>query len=139
MASFPLKVTSTKKRGDYEIKTYDVTKLQNLGQGVTLSKMMRLLSTVGAPMTMSDEGTALGYFNGTEKFRVAFKGDRPVAVHMKGELEDYPETEKFNKKFGAKVFGKSGGLRLDVQGGRTKRNGRGRKRRQLRKLTTRRR
>lgn len=140
MAPVPLKVTSTKKKGAYEIKTYDVKKLQNLGQNDTLYKMLDLLEAVKAPSTMQDQGTALGYFNGTEKFRVAFEDDKPVAVHMKGETED---EETFNKKFGKKsVFGKSGGSRglgLDVQGGRTKRNGRSRKHRKLRKLTTRRR
>ena len=137
MAPVPLKVTSTKKKGAYEIKTYDVKKLQNLGQNDTLYKMLDLLEAVNAPSTMMDQGTALGYFNGTQKFRVAFEDDKPVAVHMKGETED---EEKFNKKFGKKsVFGKSGGSGLDVKGGRTKRNRGGRKSRKLRKLTTRRR
>jgi hypothetical protein len=135
MVNIPLKVTSTKKKGDYEIRSYSVTKLQNLGQGATLTKLLRLLDSVGAPLM--DEGEALGYFNGTTKFRVAFKDDKPVAVHMKGETED---EEVFNKKFGKKgVFGKSGGSGLDIQGGRTKRNRRGGKHRQLRKLTARRR
>lgn len=126
MASIPLSVTSTKKKGDYEIRTYSVKKLQELGQGATLTKMLELLSRVGAPMTMQDEGTALGYFNGTEKFRVAFEGDKPVAVHMKGERE---EGGKFNKKFGKKVFGKSGGARRTRRHriGRGARKTRGRK------------
>jgi hypothetical protein len=137
MVAVPLKVTSTKKKGDYEVRSYSVTKLQDLGQGATLRKLITLFGVVGAPMDMMDEGTALGYFNGTAKFRVAFKDDKPVAVHMKGETED---EEVFNKKFGKKgVFGKSGGSGLDIQSGRTKRNRRGRKHRKLRKLTTRRR
>lgn len=134
MVDVPLKVTSTKKKGDYEIKSYAVKKLQNLGQGATLRKLLGLLDYVGAPIM--GEGEALGYFNGTEKFRVAFKDDKPVAVHMKGETED---GESFNKKVGKKgVFGKEGSG-LNVYGGRTKRNRRGRKGGKSRKLTTRRR
>lgn len=137
MVSVPLKVTSTKKKGDYEIKSYEVKKLQNLGQGATLTKLLVLLSYVQAPMDLQDEGTALGYFNGTTKFRVAFKDDKPVAVHMKGETED---GESFNKKVGKKgVFGKEGGSGLNVKGGRTKRNRRGRKGSKTRKLAARRR
>lgn len=132
----PLSVTKTKKKGDVVIKSYAVSKLRDLGQGKTLSKMIQLLSRVGAPMTMMDEGTALGYFNGASKFRVAFKGTTPVAVHIKGETED---GETFNKKFGERVFGTSGGLRLDIQRRRTQRNRGNRKHRQLRKLSTRRR
>lgn len=135
MVNVPLKVTSTKKKGDYEIKSYAVKKLQNLGQGATLTKLLQVLDYVGAPLM--DEGEALGYFNGTQKFRVAFKDDKPVAVHMKGETED---DEVFNKKFGKKgVFGKEGGSGFNEKSGRTKRNRRGRKGGQTRKLAARRR
>ena len=140
MAAVPLTVTSTKKKGKYEIKTYNVEKLRSMGQGKTLGKMIMLLGSVGAPMDMQDDGTALGYFGGTDKFRVAFEDGKVVAIHMKGETEDYPEGEKFNKKFGKKgVFGKSGGSSLNIEGGRTKRHRGGRKHRKTRKLTTRRR
>ncbi len=125
MVAIPLKLTSTKKKGDYEIRSYSVTKLQNLGQGATLSKMLALLGTVGAPIEMQDEGTALGYFNGTEKFRVAFEGEKPVAVAMKGETDD---AEVFNKKFGKKgVFGKAGGTRRRRRQGTRKTKSRARK------------
>jgi hypothetical protein len=51
-------------------------------------------------------------FNGTTKFRVAFKDDKPVAVHMKGDSEG--DEGVFNKKFGKKgVFGKEGGGLFD--------------------------
>lgn len=137
MVNVPLTVDSKKTKGSYEIRSYKVEKLQNLGQGATLMKLIQLLGYVEAPMDMQDEGTALGYFNGTEKFRVAFEGDKPVAVHMKGETED---GESFNKKFGKKgIFGKTGGSSLDVKGGRTKRNRRGRKGGKTRKLSSRRR
>lgn len=136
MVKVPLTVESKKTKGTYEIRSYKVSKLQNLGQGATLSKLITLLSVIGAPMTMMDEGTALGYFNGTQKFRVAFEGETPVALHMKGETED---GESFNKKFGqGGVFGKEGSG-LDVKGGRTKRNRRSRKGGKTRKLSSRRR
>lgn len=135
MVKVPLKVTSKKKKGEYEIRSYSVTKLQNLGQGATLVKLVQLLDYVGAPMM--EQGEALGLFNGTTKFRVAFEGDKPVAVHMKGESEG--DEGAFNKKFGKKgVFGKEGSG-LYVQGGRSKRNRRGRKGGKTRKLTARRR
>lgn len=135
MVKVPLKVTSKKKKGDYEICSYSVTKLQNLGQGPTLTKMLQLFDYVGAPMM--DEGPALGYFNGTTKFRVAFKDDKPVAVHMKGDRE---EGGPFNKKFGTKgIFANEGGSRLNVKSASTKRNRRGRKGGKTRKLTSRRR
>jgi len=138
MVKVPLKVTSTKKKGEYEIRSYGVGPLRELGQGKRLSEMLELLDEVKAPL--QGEGEALGYFNGPEKFRVAFKDDKPVAVHMKGETDD---EETFNKKFGKKsVFGKSGGSRklgLNVKRRRTQRHGGGRKHRKLGKLTTRRR
>lgn len=88
---------------------------------------------------MGDEGTALGYFNGTDVFRVAEKDGKVVAVHIKGRgyidgtLKDFDITEPQ----GSTAF--SGGLRLKKKGRGTKRNGRGRKSRKLRKLATRRR
>jgi hypothetical protein len=134
MVKVPLKVTSTKKKGDYEIRSYSVTKLQNLEDGPTLTKLLQLLDYVGAHTL--ERGEAVGLFNGTTKFRVAFKDDKPVAVHMKGESEG--DEGAFNKKFGKKgVFGREGGSGLYVQGGRTKRNRRGRKGGKTRKLTTR--
>ena len=135
MAAIPLAVEKTKTKGEYEIRSYKVKKLQTLGQGATLRKLLGLLDSVGAPLM--SEGEALGYFNGIQKFRVVFKDDKPVAVHMKGETED---GESFNTKFGKKgIFKTDGGSRLNVQRRRTQRNRRNRKGRQLRKLTTRRR
>lgn len=136
MATVPLKVESTKQKGEYTIKTYKTSTLHSMGQGKNLNKIISLLGGVGAPMSMLDEGTVLGYLNGTSKFRVAFEGKQPVAVHIKGTTD---EGESFNKKFGKSgVFG-SEGSGLDIKGGQTKRNRRNNKRSKLRKLTTRRR
>jgi hypothetical protein len=109
-----------------------------LGQGEALRDVIDPVLNL-LPPAMGDEGTALGYFAGTEVFRVAEKDGKAVAVRLKGhgyidgKMKDFDITEPP----GTTLF--SGGLRLKKKGRRTKRNGRGRKSRKLRKLATRRR
>jgi hypothetical protein len=144
----PFPVIKTEQNGEYEIKTYNVSNVE-IDQGdddlYTLQDLfdgVNKYRTPGTPSETMGEGTLLGMIGSATAFRVAFKGDEPVGVHIK--YYDEGEDKDADMKFGMKAAfdaPAAGGRRsrLKKQTRRSKRHTRNHKGRKLRKLATRRR
>ena len=125
-----LKFVEDKKPDGTVVRTYTVDPLADRGSDAEADfhQLLDELKDVGG--FPSDEGDALALFDGGAKqVKVALKDGKAVAVQV-GSTK-YPADTT--------LLGGLRGSRFQKKGRSTKRNGRGRKSRKLRKLSTRRR
>lgn len=132
-----LAVTKTEEKNGVTVKTYKVPIEVDDD-----SELIAQLDSLGGGML--EPGELSGLLLGAEEFHAAFDpSGKLVAVHIRGKEDEGTGEEYTIAKGNTSVITASGGRkkrsRLNVQTRRSKRNGRTRKGRKLRKFTARRR
>jgi hypothetical protein len=112
MADIPFAVSGSKKVGEYDIKTYNVSEIdqgdEDLYTLLDLFDDVNKYRTPGTPNETMGEGTLLGMLESATLFRVAFKDGKPVGVNVKHSDYEFNDKKqlvrtKVDAKFGLKA------------------------------------